>query len=316
MRRKLMMLIVATTFVVSGCTMGPNNQAPISSLENVDSNEGASTDTSESGDSKTGDSSDVSDSASSDVSYAGSVDYTEQIIAEVAEIVANSESLSDELVEVNTLFLKYEGLKAEAQDQTEMNYLSQWGTLVWETEVESLLERTKEKSSTPDDLASEHENWSKYVDTMAERMSVTYKEGTIYPVMLQYNKAMRYREEAFTLASTLADLNGEVTFSFPEHDACGYYGDYAGDDYLIINEGMESGSYEIIIHISGKDEIHGFAYVDESEDNYSEDLNFTSDDDSITGIVSHFALGASLSVTESDGSILQQGETYEFTFKY
>ncbi|WP_026651051.1 hypothetical protein [Butyrivibrio proteoclasticus] len=315
MKNKLIMLIMATTIVLSGCSMGPSNQAPVLPGDLVDSTSEDSSNTESAG---TEASVDESDEASSDVSYAGGQDYTEQIIAEIAEnVTANENSLSDELLGVEELFLKYEAYVAASSSQTEMNELSVWGTLVWKTEVESLFERLKEVSQDPEYLEEENNKLNEYVDTMAERMSATYKEGTIYPSMFQYNKAMRYREEAFTLASTLADINGEVTFSLPSSDACGYYGDYTTDEYLIITDSMENGSYEVFIKLSGQDEIHGFGFVNEGTDEeYSDAIDFTSDDDSVSGTIDHFALGASFYVTESDGSVFEQGQTYEFTFKH
>lgn len=55
-------------------------------------------------------------------------DYADQIKTEIAEIAKGSESLSKELVSVNERYSKYEEIIGNAQNQTEMNLLSQWGS--------------------------------------------------------------------------------------------------------------------------------------------------------------------------------------------
>jgi hypothetical protein len=196
-----------------------------------------------------------------------------------------------------------------------MNCLCQWETLVWEDEVTSLLDRLKEKDSDfYNNIYSEYENWLKYVPSMAEKMTYVYEGGSIYPTMYSYNEAMRFKREAYDLASTLADVTGDVAFSFPDNSPCGYYGDYAGDSYLLITEGMEGGSYAIKIHLDNSKELIGYGSTEDAPE--SEYISFVSDDGSVEGRIDCFALGASFYASVSDGAVVNTNETYEFSFKY
>lgn len=254
---------------------------------------------------------------SADTESASSDDYTDTIKSEIDDIVGSASDLSDELVKVNSLYDKYDEMRMNAEDQTSINLLSQWGTVVWKDETLSLLDRINQSNSAQNkEINQEYEKWEKYVPTMVERMSKTYKDGSIYPMIYNYNEAMRYKREAYVLASTLADLSGDVAFSFPDSTRCGYYGDYAGDSYLIITEGMESGSYDITVHIDDSTEIHGTGVVEEDKPDNDTYLLFTSDDGGITAYVSHSTLEAGLYVIESDNPAVSIVGGYSFNFQY
>ena len=194
-------------------------------------------------------------------------------------------------------------------------WLCQWGTVVWEDEVTSLMDRLKDEAGDNyENIRSEHENWLKYVPSMAEKMTYVYEGGSIYPTMYSYNEAMRFKREAYTLASTLADIRGDVAFSFPDNTPCGYYGDYAGNNYLIITDGMENGSYDILVHISDDKKLRGWGLQEDAPE--SSFITFTSDDGAVEGRIDYFALGASFYASVSDGAVVNTDETYEFSFKY
>ncbi len=252
-----------------------------------------------------------------DAGAAGSDDYTDTIKSEISDITNSASDLSDELVKVNSLYDKYDEMRMNAENQASINLLSQWGTLVWKEETISLLDRISQSNSTQNkEIHDEYEKWEKYVPTMAERMSKTYEDGSIYAMIYNYNEAMRYKREAYVLASTLADLKGDAAFSFPDSTRCGYYGDYTGDSYLIITEGMESGSYDITIHFDDATEIHGTGVVEEGEPDSDTYLLFTSDDGGITAFVSHSTLDASLYVKESNNPAVSIVGAYTFDFQY
>ena len=328
MKRKLILALIAMTLVMSGC--GKDASAPDESssvFEKIDQSEGANQ---EAGDAA-GQNANADAAGNADANAAGNTDantggadsanqttaetddYTEQIKSEIAALA--SDSLSDELVAVNKLYDKYAGMTANASNQAEMNCLCQWETLVWEDEVASLLDRLKEKDSENyNSIYSEYENWLKYVPSMAEKMTYVYEGGSIYPTMYSYNEAMRFKREAYVLASTLADVAGDVAFSFPDNSPCGYYGDYAGDSYLLITEGMEGGSYAIKIHLDNSKELIGYGSTENSPE--SEYISFVSDDGTVEGRIDCFALGASFYASVSDGAVVNTDETYEFSFKY
>ncbi len=243
-------------------------------------------------------------------------DLATQIRTEIDGIAAGVTALSDELARVNELYEKYDGLRQNAANQTEMNSMCKWGTEVWKDETLSLLDRIKKLYPEKyDEIRSEYEKWEGYVPTMAERMSYKYEDGSIYPTVYAYNEAMRYKSKAYSLASTLADLSGDTDLHFPDHTRCGYYGDYAGDSYLIITEGMESGTYDILIHIDDEKELRGWGMVEDAPDSDTY-LLFTSDDDSVKAYVSHSSLEASLYVKETDYSVIGPEGAYTFSNKY
>ncbi len=316
MKKRLFLLVLAAALTFSGCgsvgqIVGKTDKTGTEDVQkNDDADAGSSEDTAESG------STDGSiSSESSEVSESGDVyEYEAQINEEVKAIVASAQDLTDELKQVNKLNDKYDEMEQDAETQAEMDNLSVNGKLVWKAEAESLLERLKEtEGASYDDIYAEYQNWEKYVNTMAERMSYIYEGGSIQGMIIMGNEAERYRSEAYTLASTLADLKGEAAFSFPTSvGPSGYYGDYASDNYLIVTEGMESGSYNVLIHPEGSEEIRGTA----TEDEESGDLYFVSDDGNMSAFLSCWALGAGVSVTESDKEAFTAGQSYEFTYRY
>lgn len=299
MKNKLVLALIATVVVLSGCS----KEATVSTEGQVDFE---TIDQSEQQASKE-DSEAVEDSVTAE-------DYTEQIKTEIDGL--KSDSLTDELVKANELYNKYDELRIDAKDQASINSLSQWGTLVWKDETLSLLDRIKEKDSgNYDAILAEYESWEKYVPSMAEKMSETYKDGSIYPTIYSYNEAMRYKQKAYSLASALADLAGDAGFSLPDSSLCGYYGDYSEDSYLIITEGMESDSYEVTVHIDASRQLNGYATPYE----YPGDkkvLLFTSNDDTVKGTIDGFDLDATFYVSETDGSVVEPEMAYSFSSKY
>ena len=76
-----------------------------------------------------------------------------------------------------------------------------------------------------------------------------------------------------------------------------------------------SGSYDIVIHIDDSKELRGTG-VDYEYPESTEVIMFTSDDETVKGMIDFFALEASFYVTETDGSVVGPEGAYTFTFKY
>ncbi|MBR4760497.1 MAG: hypothetical protein IK078_10185 [Lachnospiraceae bacterium] len=240
----------------------------------------------------------------------------DKIAKEIEEIAGKSGNLGDELAGVNELYDKYDQSRMDAPDQASMNEQSQVGTLVWKSETESLLKRIQDiDPKNYEEVKREYDQWEKYVPVMAERMSYLYEDGSIYPMIYSYNEAMRYKQKAYSLTSTLADLKGEEFVGFPDYTRCGYYGDYASDSYLVITEGMESGSYNILIHVDDTKELRGWGVVEDAPDSDTY-LLFTSDDDTVKGIVGHSSFEASFYETEADYPVAGPEGAYTFPLKY
>ncbi|SDB05109.1 hypothetical protein SAMN02910298_00089 [Pseudobutyrivibrio sp. YE44] len=244
------------------------------------------------------------DDSEADLTSSADVDeYASEIDTEVNDIIMNSEDLTSELESLVELEDKWRDKVGNCQTQTEMNSLCDSVRLIWQIESDSLMSRIEVADKSLYDAAVATE-WEKYVDTMADRMTYLYEGGSIYSMMWTYNAADRYKENAFGLASTLADLNGEVAFMLPERkNACGYYGDYTSDSYLIINEGMESGTFDVLVHVDDKTEFSGTAEVTNDD---VQELTYTGEDGT-TGSLSCWALGATLTTDT---------QTYDFTGRY
>ena len=309
MKKRIITVLLASVLVMSGCQNGSTDTTTNNELfEQTPPEQSSATET-------VTDTTDVSETSDSE-STGASEDYTQQIQNEINEINASSESISDELVKVNELYNKYDLMRMSAETQADMNELSQWPILVWKFEDASLADRIVEKDpANSGEYKSEYDRWESYVTTIAEQMSYVYEGGSIQSMIINENIAMRYKQDAYSNASALADLNGEVTFSFPDSTPCGFYGAFDGDCYLIITEGMESDSYNVRVHIDDDHTFDGTGYIQEYPGG-EEVIHFTSDDDTIKGIISYFALGATFYVSETDGAIVGPEEAYDFTFKY
>lgn len=61
-------------------------------------------------------------------------DYSEDIKADVDNVVSGSASLQDELENIENIVKKYTPLAQAAQTQTEMNLSSRWFFDIWDTE--------------------------------------------------------------------------------------------------------------------------------------------------------------------------------------
>lgn len=293
MRKRPLLSIITAMLLLNACSFNNNISLEESSLD------ASSTETS------------APENASEDYS---SNDYSSQIKAEIDTAI--TDSLSDELKNIDEIYNKYYEIEQNATDQTQMNESSQWGTLVWKYESAKLLERIKEKSPTNyDDILSEYETWEKYIPSMVEKMSSFYENESIYSTIYSYNEAMRYRQKAFCLASTLADFMGDSNFTLPDSSMCGYYGDYIANSYLIITEGMENGSYNIIIHIDNSKELRGYATLYKYPGD-KDVLLFTSEDESVKGTIDYFEPDATFYVSETDNAVVYPEEAFTFRFKY
>lgn len=299
MRNKLFILLTASTLVLGGCATSSVDTEDTNE-ENIETSEGSSI--GDEGeeldiDDTEVESDDVSDDDSASEDEAGEEDYSTQIKAEVDEVVASSSSLTDEINGICDLYEKYENLRMDGETQVEMDSLSLNLLYVWQAETESLLDRIKEADGSQyETIYATYTDWEQYVDDISEKMAYEYEGGSIQGMIITTYSAERYRNEAVKLAEKLAVINGESDFEAPDFGIVGYYGSYDSFDTCIIcTEGMEGGSYSLLICIKGKEDIQ--AYITEEPDDFGS-YEFTNDDGSIKGTIS-FKGGAGMQITEA-----------------
>lgn len=244
-------------------------------------------------------------------------DYSENIKSDIDQVVLNSASLQKELENIDKIIQKYTSLAEAAQTQGEMNISSRWLFVVWDTELNNLWSRfcNSADQQTKETILEEQRNWV----AMKEEVTVLCigseeENGSMYPLLQNSFLEEITKDRVFVLANELAKIKGE-TFVMP--DKSEKYGMFVdnqgtGSTYSFLNtcpRWEEANEAVISIYKQGKTE---GTFVD----NGSGELDFTSDDGSIKGIIKINGWdGASFRVTETSGtSAFSVGEEFEFPF--
>ena len=242
-------------------------------------------------------------------------DYSEDIKADVDEVVSGSASLQDELENIENIIKKYTTLAQTARTQTEMNLSSRWFFDIWDTELNNLWGRFSDlaDTQTKEKLLAEQRNW------IAMKEEVTLldigsdeENGSMYPLLWNADQEEITKNRAYVIANELAKIKGE-SFVMPERSAkYGLFVDNQGTgsvySSLITRQGLE-GEDEALISIYREGETKG-TFVD----NGNGELAFTSDDGSVKGIIKINGWdGASFKVTETSGeTVFSSGEEVNF----
>lgn len=246
-------------------------------------------------------------------------DYSEQIKADVNYMVSTSSSLQEELENIDKIIEKYNPLAEAAQTQGEMNVASGWFYTIWDTELNSLWSRFTNiaDEQTKDTVLTEQRNWiSMKEEVILLSIGTRDENGSMYPLLQNSLLEDITKNRAYVIAKKLADLNGEA-FVLPETSS--KYGLFVdnegtGDVYssLITRQSFD-GNEEAVISIYRQGEITGTF-----TDNGNGELAFTSNDDSIKGIIQINGWdGASFRITEaSDGSPFTTGEEFLFPITF
>lgn len=246
-------------------------------------------------------------------------DYSEDIKADVDYVVANSTSLQEELESIEQIIQKYTPLAQSAQSQMEMNISSGWFFVIWDTELNSLWSRFSNSADpqTKERVLAEQRNW---IDMKEEvtllSLGTAEENGSMYPLLQNSFLEEITKNRAYVLANELAKIKGE-SFAMPEvSEKYGLFVDNQGTgdvySFLITRQGWE-GDDEAIISIYRQGETEGTF-----TDNGNGELNFTSDDGSVKGIIKINGWnGASFEITEISGaSAFSVGEIFEFPFVF
>lgn len=246
-------------------------------------------------------------------------DYTKDIEADVSYMVSNSDSLQEELENMEKVIQKYNPLAETAKTQGDMNLSSKWFFTIWDTELNSLWNRFSNSADqqTKENVLADQRNWISMKEEVTLR-NVGSREGngSMYPLLVNSFQEEITKNRAYVLANELAKVKGE-SFVMPEKSA--KYGTFAdnqgtGSVYssLITKQGLPE-TDEAIISIYKLGETEG-TFVD----NGNGELAFTSDDGSVEGIIRLNGWdGASFKVTETSGeSVFSVGEEFEFPFVF
>ena len=246
-------------------------------------------------------------------------DYSEDIKADVDDVVSKSTSLQEELTNIEKITQKYTPLAEAAQTQSEMNIAAQWLYTIWDTELNNLWSRFSSSADqqTKENLLADQRNWINMKEKVTS-LSIGSREenGSMYPLLQSSFQEEITKNRAYVLARELAKIKGE-DFVMPEISK--KYGTFVdnqgtGDIYssLITRQNGE-GNDEALISIYRQGEMEG-SFVD----NGNGELLFTSEDGNVRGIIKIDGWnGASFKVTEIDGdSPFYAGEVVEFPFTF
>ena len=246
-------------------------------------------------------------------------DYSEDIKADVDNVVSGSASLQDELENIENIIKKYTTLAQAAQTQTEMNLSSRWFFDIWDTELNNLWSRFSDLADpqTKEKILAEQRNWI----AMKEEVTLldigsSEENGSMYPLLWNADQEEITKNRAYVIANELAKIKGE-SFVMPEKSAkYGLFVDNQGTgsvySSLITRQGLE-GEDEALISIYREGETKG-TFVD----NGNGELAFTSDDGSVKGTIKINGWdGASFKVTETSGeAVFSAGEEVNFPFAF
>lgn len=145
-------------------------------------------------------------------------DYSEEIKADIEDVVSKSESLQKELEQINTIIQKFTPLAEKAETQGEMNASSRWFYVIWDTELNNLWSRFMNLADqkTKESVLAEQRNWVAMKEE-ATLLSIGSSEenGSIYPLLQNSFLEEITKNRACILASKLAGIKGE-DFMLPD----------------------------------------------------------------------------------------------------
>ena len=245
-------------------------------------------------------------------------DYSEDIKADVDNVVSGSASLQDELKNIENIVKKYTPLAQAAQTQTEMNLSSRWFFDIWDTELNNLWSRFSDLADpqTKEKILTEQRNWIDMKEVTLLDIGSYEENGSMYPLLQNSYLEEITKNRAYVIANELAKIKGE-SFVMPEKSAkYGLFVDNQGTgsvySSLITRQGLE-GEDEALISIYREGETKG-TFVD----NGNGELAFTSDDGSVKGTIKINGWdGASFKVTETSGeAVFSAGEEVNFPFAF
>lgn len=246
-------------------------------------------------------------------------DYSEDIKTDVDHVVSTSNSLQEELENIETIAKKYTPLAEKAETQGEMNVSSKWFYMIWDTELNNLWKRFCDLADpqTKEQVLAEQRNWiSMKEEVTLLSIGSSEENGSIYPLLQNSFLEEITKNRSYLLANKIAEIKGEA-FVMPElSEKYGLFVDNqgTGDVYssLITRQGIDDKD-EAVISVYRQGELMG-TFVAQGNGK----LIFTSDDEKIKGVIQINGWnGATFQVTEVSGeSVFAEGEEVEFPFVF
>ena len=304
-------IYIVTALLVSALCVGCGNKKTESEAENKTSQTENQTDTA------TPEDKDLELQSITEADY--TYDYTDDIKTDVDYVVYNSQSIQDELKNIDKITQKYSLLAESAQTQGEMNVASQWLYAIWDTELNNLWSRfsSSADSETKERVLTEQRNWIAMKDDVTSRyIGLPEENGSMYPLLKNSFLEEITMNRSYFLADELAKVKGEA-FTMPE--ASEKY------DVFVDNYGTDSVHSSLITRqaTDGNDTADIFIFRRGGTqgtfiDNGNGELAFTANDGNIKGIIKINGWdGATFEVTETTGvSPFDVGEKFEFPFVF
>lgn len=234
MRKKLLMLILFLSFSMIGC--GSVKQSKV---------EEKKSDKEEAEVAKEDKVKDEVETEEAEEPFDPWKDYTLEIKDAVIEVVGNAGSLDEEMKGIEKLEEKYYTKPLEGEySQTELNQISQWLYVVWDTEINNLWSRMSDEldPETKAAVLKEQRNWIALKEVgLAEALS-DYEGGSIYSMLQSQELGKTTRTRVYYMANIFAKTKGQK-FHLPELSICGRFVDNQDSNFaknlLIIRPGLE-----------------------------------------------------------------------------
>ena len=169
-------------------------------------------------------------------------DYSEDIKTDVDYMVSVSDSLQEELENIEKITQKYTPLAEKAQTQGEMNVSSRWLYVIWDTELNDLWNRFSKLADpqTKEQVLTDQRNWIAMKEE-ATFLSIGSSEenGSMYPLLQNSFLEEITKNRAYILAEKLAEVKGEIEGTFIDQ----------GDGKLVVTS--DDGSVKGVIQMNG-----------------------------------------------------------------
>ena len=157
-------------------------------------------------------------------------------------MVSVSDSLQEELENIEKITQKYTPLAEKAQTQGEMNVSSRWLYVIWDTELNDLWNRFSKLADpqTKEQVLTDQRNWIAMKEK-ATFLSIGSSEenGSMYPLLQNSFLEEITKNRAYILAEKLAEVKGEIEGTFIDQ----------GDGKLVVTS--DDGSVKGVIQMNG-----------------------------------------------------------------